>query len=80
MFMEHELKLLPYCLKSHKNVNRNQRCKKKNVFHIACQLASAGFFLGLLSTLLFHPVLGITRDETSSALLWKLFCTPSKSL
>lgn len=56
------------------------RDARKDVFHIACQLASSGFFLGLLSTVLFHLLLRITRDETSSALLWKWFCSPHKTL
>lgn len=54
--------------------------QEKNVFHIACQLASTSFFLRLLSAVFFHLVLGITRDETSSAFLWKLFCSPHKTL
>lgn len=32
VFMEYIPKLLPGCLKSHKNVNRSQRSKKKKYF------------------------------------------------
>lgn len=56
------------------------RDARKNVFHIACHLASTSFFLGLLTTVLFHLVVGITRDECYSAFLWKLFCSPHKTL
>lgn len=55
------------------------RDARKNVFLIACQLASTSFFFGILSTILFHLVLVITRNETSSAFLWKLFCSSHKT-
>lgn len=55
------------------------RDARKNIFRIACQLASTGFFPGFLSTILFHIVLGIIRDETSSVFLGKLFCSPDQA-
>lgn len=79
VFMEYIPKLLPDCLKSHKNVNRSQWCKKTHLFYIVCQLASTCFFLALLPTILFSIVLGIIRYETCSAFLWKLFYSPHKT-